>query len=105
MRQPAIPQVNVPDVNDPATSRALQALTEAVRSLQSRSLPSVVVADLQVGRNAVVHRLGRPPVFVAVQVAVSGFGYTVVADNPHPDRQVLIDVTGVAQPGSAVLVI
>lgn len=60
-----------------------------------------------VGKNAINHALGRTPMFVSVSpgVADATFAYAVNADNPHPDRTVLIDVVGVAAPGSAVLVL
>lgn len=100
-----IAQVLTPDIADTATARAVTTLGDAVRRLQARSQPLVIPVSLVVGRNAVAHALGRPYTFAAVMPTASGATAIVVTDNPHPDRHVLIDVSGVDMPGSAVLVV
>ena len=96
----------VPSVEDAATDRALRVLSSAVGDAQARSAVDPITADLAVGSNYVRHGLGRAPRFVQVTptVADATFGWAWVKTSPHADRQVRIDVVGVAQPGAVVIV-
>lgn len=107
--QPArsVPRIGGSSVDDAKTSRALDELGQAVGKMQERAGVAMLAQDLAVGTNTVVHGLGRSPRFVAVTptVADASFAWALnTSDNPHPDRQVLIDVIGVAQPGALILV-
>jgi hypothetical protein len=84
----------------------LRALSSAVESVRSRGEVDPVTADLVVGSNFVRHGLGRAPRFVQVTPAVADatFGWAWIKTSPHADRQVRIDVVGVAQPGAVVIV-
>lgn len=101
-RPPSVASASAIRVADPTTERAIAELRKPQRAGQD-----VVTADLKVGTNAVQHSLGRAPRFVSVSptVADATFAWARSAQpNPHPDRQVLIDVVGVAQPGATILV-
>jgi hypothetical protein len=95
---------------DPQVSRAVDEVRAAANQALARRTSDIVTGvSLVVGQNVVQHNLGRAPVFVAVMLTAAGgswsvHGGLVSADNPHPDRQVLIDVAGVAQPNAAVFV-
>lgn len=107
--QPArtVARIGGSNVDDPHTSRALDGLVTAVGKLQETAGVDLITQDLEVGTNAVRHGLGRSPRFVGITptVADASFAWGLNAsDNPHPDRQVLIDVVGVAQPGALILV-
>lgn len=107
--QPArtVPRIKSTDVDDPKTSRAIGSLASAVSKLQSTADVDTLRQDLAVGTNTVQHSLGRAFRFVAVTptVANAAFAWAInTAGNPHPDRQVLIDVVGVDQPGALILV-
>jgi hypothetical protein len=95
------------NLDDATTSRAVDEVRAAAQTaLDRRSFYIVPKVDLVVGTNAVPHSLGRAPVFVSVMptVADATYAWAVHTNNPHPDRQVLIDVVGVAQPGASVFV-
>lgn len=91
------------DVEDPATSRAITSLSEAVARLQERASWQAVTQDLEVGINTVRHSLGRAPVvcLVTPTVADATFAYSAEMDT----RQVLVTILGVAQPGASVFLI
>lgn len=95
----------VVDVADPTVSRALRATSEAIDALQAGAVDPVTT-DLAVGANYVRHGLGRAPRFVQVTptVASAAYAWAWVKTSPHADRQVRIDVIGVAQPGAVVIV-
>src|SRR5690349_1016772 len=98
------------NLRDPEVSRAVDEVrTAANTALARRSFDIVTGVSLAVGQNVVQHSLGRAPVFVMVMPTAAGgswslHGGSFSTDNPHPDRQVLIDVAGVAQPNAAVFV-
>lgn len=94
------------DVEDPAISRAVDQLRTGLQREQKRRDNDVITKDLVVGTNAIEHSLGREPAFVSVTptVADASFGWALHLKNPHPDRQVLIDVVGVGQPGARIFV-
>lgn len=102
----AVARVIAADVDDPATARAIGALSTATQDLQAQAGLEVVATDLVVGANIVRHNLGRAPRFVQITptVADASFGWAWIRTTPHPDRQVRIDVIGVDQPGAAVIV-
>lgn len=106
-RPQPVAQVGTTDVDDPTTSRALDELRSAIQALQTRPVAAPIVQDLVVGSNVVEHSLGRAPRFVSVMptVADASFAWAVPRTYPHPTRQVVIDVIGVAQPGASILVI
>lgn len=92
------------NLKDPTTSRAVDEVRDAVQVLQKQPSSQVVKQDLKVGTNAVQHGLGRAPAHVSVKptVADASFAWAENSTNPHRDRQVLIDVVGVAQPGASI---
>lgn len=77
----------------------------AAQSALDRREVFSATADLAIGTNVVQHGLGRAPIHVVVTptVASTSFAWALHTTNPHPDRQVLIDVVGVAQPGARIL--
>ena len=109
-RIPAKHRSAATNLKDPTVSRAVDEVrTAAQEALDRRTSDIVNDVDLVVGTTAVQHNLGRAPVFVAVMMTVAGgswcvHGGDVTVDNPHPDRQVLIDVASVAQTKAAVFV-
>lgn len=96
------PNTNVDDVE---VSRALDEVRDAVQAQQRLNRDETLTTqDLVVGLNAIKHSLGRAFAFVSVAptVADASFGWGIHLDNPHPDRQVLLDVVGVGQPGARI---
>jgi hypothetical protein len=79
--------------------RAIDDLSQAIGRLgEGESFTDV---DLVVGTNRLNHGLGRRPVALEVMPAAANasfaWGYDPEqADNPHPDRQAWITVTGTA---------
>lgn len=98
-----IPNTNL---DDPTISRAVDDVRKAAQAALDRRTFDIVATDLVVGLNVVKHSLGRAPQHINVKptVADATFAWAEHTDNPHPDRQVLIDVVGVAQPGASVFV-
>lgn len=98
----------IPNTNlaDPTISRAMDDVRKAAQTALDRRTFEIVPIDLVVGVNVVQHNLGRAPQHINVKptVADAAFAWAEHTDNPHPDRQVLIDVVGVAQPGASVFV-
>ena len=93
------------NLKDPTVSRAVDEVRKAAQTaLDRRQVTIVGPVDLAIGTNAIQHGLGRAPAFVSVMSTALGGSWALHADNPHPDRQVLIDVSGVAQPGASILV-
>jgi hypothetical protein len=95
----AITSINVEDA---AVDRALIATADAVSRIESRIADrSTVVADLIVGDNVLLHRLGRKPRGAHVAPTVADASYAAAmtsADATHAT----ITVIGVAQPGALV---
>lgn len=97
----------VTNIPDPLVSRAVDEVRTAAQTALDRPTFDVIEpVDLTVGTNAIEHGLGREPSHVNVTptVADPAFAWAWNKDNPHPDRQVLIDIVGVAQPGASILV-
>lgn len=107
-RPQSVERLTPTDVDDPKTSRAIANVSDAVQALQSRGTFAHVDADLVVGTNVVTHGLGRAVRAVQLTPSVAdatfSWAWNRTASNPHPDRQVLIDVIGVAQPNAVVIV-
>ena len=109
-RIPAKHRSAATNLKDPTISRAVDEVRAAAQSALDRRTNDIVTGvDLPVGTTTVRHNLGRAPSFVAVMLTAAGgswcvHGGDVTVDNPHPDRQVLIDVASVAQPRAAVFV-
>lgn len=100
-------QAAVTNIPDPLISRAVDEIRQAAQASLDRPTFAVIEpVNLTVGTNVVQHSLGREPSHVALTptVADATFGWAWNKNNPHPDRQVLIDVVGVAQPGASILV-
>lgn len=99
-------QIPTTNIVDPTVSRAVDDVRRAAQSALDRRTFEIVPIDLVVGVNVVQHNLGRAPQYINVKptVANATFAWAEHTDNPHPDRQVLIDVVGVAQPGASVFV-
>lgn len=89
-------------IADPTVNRVLDGMRSAIVDVQSTSSVFDTTADLVVGVNAVKHSLGRAvkAVVLTPTVADATFAWAIVTNNPHPDRQVLINVIGVGQPGA-----
>lgn len=95
------------DVDDPKVSRALTTIAEAVARLQERAGHQAVVQDLEVGINTVRHALGRRPTvcLVTPTVADPSFAFSAALTAGDADRQVLVTILGVDQPGASVLLL
>ena len=93
-------------VADPATSRAIGEVERAVSLLERRSFAPVVLTAvaLAIGNNDLEHGLGRPPLGVWVVPTALGADWRWVADTPHRDRLVRVEVSGVALPAATVVV-
>lgn len=93
-------------VDDPAASRAIAAVEQAVGQLERRAFaPSVLTGvDLSLGVNVIDHGLGRAPLGVVVVPTALGADWRWVQDAPHRDRQVRVELAGVAMPGATVVV-
>lgn len=90
---------------DPKVARAVDDLAGAVRHLETANSRSVVVQTLVAGRNIVPHSLGRAAqgATITPSVLTSAFAWALAdADNPAPDRQAFIDMTGVEQPNATI---
>jgi hypothetical protein len=96
--------VQTPSVDDENTSRALDALSAAVRGLQSRESYTLVDADLVIGKNAVSHSLGRKPRHVSFAPTAADAAFAWSLDRAT-DTQVFITVLGAAQPGVCLLLV
>lgn len=88
----------VPDAQ--ATERMVTSLADQV-DRQSRPTRSVIVVDLTVGDNRVIHLLGRKPdgCIVCPTVADATFAWALTDKS---DTQATIEVVGVDQPGAAI---
>jgi len=107
VRPRSVERVVSTSVDDPETSRALDELAAAMGKLQERPTSQVITdVDLVIGTNVVRHGLGRAPKFVDVMPTVldASFAWRHDTNQPHLDRQVLIEISGVAQPNAAVRV-
>lgn len=103
-RPRAVEALAVADVADEATQRALTQVTVAVKRLQGARDRALVTADLTIGTNKLPHGLGRAVDGYALTatVASAAFAHALNLSNPHPEREVWIDVVGVNQPGARV---
>lgn len=92
-------------VEDPATSRALDAVRESVERLQDAPRTQTIEFDLVVGLNAINHSLGRPvkALVITPTVASSAFAFALQKNHIHADRQCLIEIVGVDQPNATVV--
>lgn len=99
-------QAKVTNLADPTVSRAVDEVRDAAQAALDRPTFQTLTQDLSIGTNAVQHGLGRAPSHIALtpSVASTSFAWSEHKDNPHPDRQVLIDVVGVAQPQARIMV-
>lgn len=100
----AVSRISIAGVADAATDRALRQLADAVDQLQSVPAGQSFVHDLAIGANVIPHGLGRNPrgVSVTPTMADASFAWALDRSAPHFDRQVVITVVGVAQPGALV---
>ncbi len=103
-RPNVVAQVATIGVEDEATQRALDALTEAVQRLQGARLRDVRVVTLVAGLNKVPHGLGRAAqgFTVVPTVASAGFAAAIDLSNPRPEVEVWINTIGVDQPNARV---
>lgn len=98
-------RLTVPSVDDEKTSRALDALADAVRDLQARARRVVLRHDLVLGTNRVPHGLGRAPKGFSVTKTTTNATFDAALsseDNPRPDLEIWIEVVGVAMPGAII---
>lgn len=91
-------------VADPATSRALDQVSDAVLQLQGAALRVVIRMDLAVGKNVVRHGLGREArgYTLVATVADATFAHALDDSNPSPDLELWVTAVGVAQPGARI---
>ena len=93
------------DVDDPATKRALDAVGDAVRKMQTSRSRVQLTADLAIGINRISHGLGREAFGFMVTPTVASATYAVAlvtSGNGHPELEVWINVIGAAQPGARI---
>jgi hypothetical protein len=95
----SLPATDAPRAADVATDRVIDALKERVRVLEQRTpTRQTIRVDLALGINTVEHGLGRPVagVHVTPTEASAGFAWALIeSGNPHPERLVLIEVSGI----------
>lgn len=89
-----------PNVEDPATARALSDLETALDRVDLDNRERIMDVTLTVGVNRIEHGLGRAPSFVdlcPLSVADATFAWRFVDDgsNPNPRAQVWIETVGV----------
>ncbi len=96
--------VQVPAVEDASTQRALDAVADAVQTLQGKRERDHLTVDLVVGTNKVPHGLGRACIGYTVTptYATIAFGHALDTSNPNPDREVWIVVLGSDQTAAIV---
>lgn len=89
---------------DPAIDRALSEVTAAVQRVEAQQRSrSLVQADLVVGTNRVLHKLGRRPVhcLITPTATSAAFAYSLT---PATDAEIaVIDVVGVGQVGAGII--
>lgn len=93
--------VSVPAVADPATARAVDALADAVQTLQTQRTRFQTAFDLTVGVNRVPHGLGRKAVGCTVTPTVADATFAW-AFSSSDDRVAIITVIGSDQPACPV---
>ncbi len=93
-----------PSVKDTETQRAIDTLTTAVQNIQTQRNRDLVVADLVVGTNKIVHGLGRPceGYSLTPKVANLAFGHALNTSNTVPELEVWIDVVGSSSDGARI---
>lgn len=100
----SVPAVSLSTVEDPATQRAFDRLSDAVGDLQAAARRTVATQDLVVGTNVVRHGLGRAVrgYTLVVTVADATFAHALDDSNPSPELELWITAVGVAQPRARV---
>ena len=96
--------LQAPSVDDNATQRALDNISEAVQELQVQRRRAVIDYDLIVGTNKIPHGLGRRVAgyTLTATVADASFSHAIDKTNPNPERELWIVVIGAAQPGATI---
>lgn len=86
------------------TDAAGLQVQQAVQELQRSARRQVLKVDLVVGRNVVRHGLSRAArgYTLTPTVADAAFAHAIDVSNANPDREVWINVVGVAQPGAQI---
>jgi len=82
-----------------AAGLQVQQAVQALQATGQRQRRQIVKADLAVGRNVVRHSLGHAArgYSLTATVADASFAHAIDLSNPNPDREVWINVIGVAQ--------
>lgn len=95
-RPRAVKSLAIDAVDDPATSRALDSVADAVRVLQAQRERDLKVVNLLIGTNKISHGLGRAVVGYTITptFVTCAFGHAINATNPRPELEVWIDVVG-----------
>lgn len=92
-RPVARPALSVPRVDDAATAKAVDALSETAKRADARAARAYLTADLATGANRINHGLGRTPrgVNLTPTSASAAFGWAMTAAD---ERTVTITVVG-----------
>lgn len=95
-RPRAVKSLSIDSVDDPATSRALDSVVDAIRVLQAQRERDVKVVNLLIGTNKISHGLGRAVVGYSITptFVTCAFGHAINRTNPRPELEVWIDVVG-----------
>jgi len=95
----------VTNLEDPATSRAVDQVRQAAQKALDRvEVQTIEPVDLAIGRNLINHSLGRTPRHVSVLRTAAGADWYVDRNVPNPERAVAIVVSGAALPQSSIQV-
>jgi hypothetical protein len=89
---------------DPAVDRANREATTAIQRLEAQQRArSLVVADLTIGTNRVLHRLGRRPshCLITPTTASAAFAYALTSETNS--ETAVIDVVGADQVGAGLV--
>lgn len=101
--QRSVSSLSVPTPADPVVGHAVLQLEQAVNKLQATRERVVVTVDLVVGRNIVRHGLGRPcRGYTITPTSTAAFTHAIALENPHPEREIWIDILSAGQAGARV---
>lgn len=101
-RPPTASQLVTHNTDDSPEGRAIQTIARSVTEIERRQVTrDIVVVDLTVGDNRIVHALGRRPQIVMVMPTDADATFAW-ACSTRDERVVVITVVGAAQPGAVV---
>ncbi len=96
--------LSIAGVDDPAAQRALEQIEAEVQRLAAARLRDVKVSNLVIGTNRIAHGLGRRVVGYTITptFCTIAFAHAINLENPHPEREVWIDVVGSDQDNAII---